>query len=1012
MFSFRVPTLSFRRNFTRLCLIAITIAGCSKTVPEATPAKSNADNSSSTPPVSIESQLSLGHQRLRQGDSEAASRIANDLLLRQPNNGQALALAGQAALARGDVDAGVEMLDAASEFWPEQSSALYAQATGALWQENRLAEVQERFLHLLDLHPQFDEARRGLATALNRRGFRFDANQQIRLLCRRPRVQATIDELRCLIVPSRSYHPFEEKPRTEDRAWIESMGELNVVRALFGEGDVRDALKVLQASDALKERHPAAVALHGQVLLESQQFDEFESWLSTAENECKRYPAYWMAVGGWALRKQQPRQAIRMFGEAILREPGDVAAHDRMLQALKTIDFTETAKAFQQRTIDLRGLVKMTSLIIDNPSIDPQAFRDLAELLDRLGRPFEAKNWRSLAGLKSGLGSKATQQAEVENQKLLASENVGQLRSDLLCGLDLSEFKLDLTNLVARKSEPGSQQARPAYESLTAAAAARFVNVAKTVGLDFRYVNAEPAKERYFLMHEAVGSGIACLDYDCDGRVDLYVGQGACNAPDGRGKLPNLLARNTGGAFRDVTTQSGTDDRGYSLGITAGDWNQDGFPDLVVGNMTGNHLLINQGDGTFRLQGGDDLWKDGKYTSSLAIADVTGDHIPDIVEVTYLDDEGIFKPLEFNEQGRPVRFPGPLHFRACLDRVFVGKGDATMRGQELITDSPSPGLGLLVTDIDGKVGNEIFVANDMKANHLWLREPMTEGDQRPGVDIEFVDAAVARGIAYGPSGMPLACMGIAAADFDENGFLDLHITNFADQWTNQYMQNEDNLFDDLTLPFGLDQSSLPMLGFGTEAFDFDNNTTIDLVTGNGHIDDLSHEGTAFEMPTQFFVGDLRTLQQISVEGDPEYWDHDHLTRGLVTLDWNADGRVDFATTDLKEPLALLENQTESKKHWIQFRLVGKRCERDAVGAVLNLRLPGGRRITRHVQTGDGYMSKNESVICVGLGDTDRPSSVQIRWPDGTTQVIQSLKSNRRWLIVQQEAPFELYANEL
>ncbi len=163
----------------------------------------------------------------------------------------------------------------------------------------------------------------------------------------------------------------------------------------------------------------------------------------------------------------------------------------------------------------------------------------------------------------------------------------------------------------------------------------------------------------------------------------------------------------------------------------------------------------------------------------------------------------------------------------------------------------------------------------------------------------------------------------------------------------------------------------------------------------------------FEMPTQFFIGDRSTLTLTPVSGDPEYWDSDHLTRALVTLDWNDDGRVDFATTDLKEPLALLENRSETKHHWLQLQLVGRTCERDAIGAVLALHLEGGRKITRIIQTGDGYMCKNQSVVFVGLGETDRIERLEIRWPDGQPQTIAGLASNQRWLLVQGDRPFSL-----
>lgn len=991
--SFR--SLTFRFSSWLILLFAFAAEGCNRTETKDAP---SAGASSGEPQVTVEQLLANAQRLLQASDYEGADRITKSILLRDGGNAEAMILAGQAAMGRQDVDSAVAMFDSAAELVPEQSASLMAQATQLLWQANRLTEAQQHFEDLLEKHPQFDDARRGLAKLLNQRGFRFDANQQIRVLCRRPGFQPTIDELRCLLVPSRSFIPFEEKPSVDDPTWISSKGELNVVRALFGEGDVRDALQVLKSSNVLKQRHPDAVALHGQILLEAQLFVEFKEWLSSAEKECRQYPAYWMALGGWAVREQQAETAVRLFAEAILREPGEIAAHDRMQQALELLQQKELALAFEQRAIQLRGIRKMIQLIFNNPNPSPVSVRQLAEQLGLVGRPFEAKSWRSLAGLMEGQTMQTAISADQELADLLASETATKTRNELLCGVDVTKYKVDLARLMEGTKRISSKSEMPDAVAATPV----FRNVATEVGLNFQYVNADPPKQRYFLMHEAVGSGIACLDYDCDGLVDLYVGQGACNAPNTNGKLPNLMARNLGLMFQDVTQPSGTDDRSYTLGVTSGDWNQDGFPDLVVGNMTTNQLLINQGDGSFRSHPlTDDLWNDGKYTSSVAIADVTGDQIPDLVEVTYLDDEKIYEPLQLNANGIPVRFPGPLHFRACLDRVFVGRGDGDLTGQSLLTDSPSPGLGVLVTDIDGELGNEIFVANDMKANHLW-RASGNEGSQ-----ISFADSAVAHGLAYGPSGTALACMGIAAADFDANGRLDIHITNFHDQWINLYLQNDQGLFDDLALPFGLDESSLSMLGFGTEALDFDNNTTIDLVTGNGHIDDLSHEGREFQMPTQFFVGDRNSLKQTVVEGDTNYWQSSHLTRGLVTLDWNEDGRMDFATTDLQEPLALLENQTQTENGWIKFRLVGRDCERDAIGARVLIELASGITFSHVVQTGDGYMSKNEAVIHCGLGNVHEVKSVMVTWPNGSREKHLNLAADVGWLLIQGHRPFQV-----
>jgi hypothetical protein len=561
--------------------------------------------------------------------------------------------------------------------------------------------------------------------------------------------------------------------------------------------------------------------------------------------------------------------------------------------------------------------------------------------------------------------------------------------------LNLDDYPLDQSWIAVERRQPGEARARSA-DDLRRALTPIFVNVAHSLGIDFTYQNAAQPVRREFRIFQAYGAGIACFDYDCDGSVDLYAGQGASEPPHELGERPNRLLRNLGDRFQGVTEVSNSDDRGYACGITAGDWNQDGFPDLVIGNLQQNRLLINQGDGTFRTQAGDQIWNEPRYSTGLAIADVSGDSLPDIIEVNYLDDPRIFEPIQYKPDGTPVVLPGPLHFQPASDRLFVSLGDGSMRGRTLgsATQSAATGLGLLVTDLDASLGNEIFVANDLMANHLWQRKV-------DGAEPAFQDEAVLRGVAYGAGGMPMACMGIAAADFDENGRIDLHITNFADQWSNQYMQNQEGIFVDLALPLGLDRDSLKMLGFGTQAIDYDNNSTVDLVVGNGHVEDFTAKGTAFEMPTQVFAWQAGRFQLMKVEGDPGYWERGHLSRALARCDWNRDGRVDFVVGDLQEPLALLENRTESPHHWLQLELVGTQCERDAVGAVVRLNV-NGKTTTATVQTGDGYMCKNESVLCFGLADQASVDEVVVTWPDGQSQTFEKVEANQRWLMVQGE----------
>ncbi len=959
------------------------------------PTTMNEDSRSpSAPKASRAGSLGQIRRLVSSADWNGAEGLVQAHLVRHPEDPEALILGAQIYSARGKIDQAVAMIDGAATLSSAETPHLQTQAALLLAQSERWSQAIERLEALLREHPEADEARTALVDILNLRGFRFDANQHTRVLCERQ--QATVDQLRGLITPSRSHTGFQSKPNPDDEALIDKLGELNVARGLFSEGDVNDASKVLSQSQLVEAKHPAAIAFYGQVLLESQQFDQFEGWLRDVDPSCERYPAYWLALGGWAMRERNYRSAVRMFAEAILREPGDLLAIDRMTQSLAAAGDTQTSERFRQRGVEIDELIQTTADFLQNPGAGLQPVISISQILGQVGRPAESLEWLRLGLEQMGSPPEAMRRHQEGVAEMQKAEFQTSTKSNLLCGLDLEAYPLDSIADGGSVEEvdslpPSSLANRPPSRRPS------FVNVAGEVGLDFRYRNAEVPVERELLMFQQAGGGVACIDYDLDGRVDFYVGQAAGDPPDGLGTHPNFLARNLGDRFRDVTQVADCDDRRYAGGVTAGDWNQDGFLDLVVANLQRNTLFINQGDGTFLIHAGDAVWNEEAYTTSVAMGDVDGDHLPDIVEVNYLADPHIFDPIEHHPDGTPIRLPAPLHFQPAVDRVFLSKGDGSLAGQVLgDPDQPLPatGLGVLITDIDGEVGNEIFIANDHMANHFW--EPDVNAASQP----RWKNSAAVRGVAYGTSGAPLGCMGIAAADFNSDGRIDLHVTNFEKQWSNHYMQTDAGFFEDLVVASGFAEPTYEMVGFGTQAIDYDNNTVIDLMIGNGHIDDLTARGSKqFEMPTQLFGLNQSKFQLLQVVGDDAYWKMGHLTRALAYCDWNRDGRVDVVTTDLKQPLALLENRTDTVYHWLQLRVVGTRSERDAIGATITASF-GDQTVTRVVQAGDGFMCKNEPVLCFGLGEQSSIQRLEIRWPDGSLQTFSNLPGDRRWLIIE------------
>jgi len=546
-----------------------------------------------------------------------------------------------------------------------------------------------------------------------------------------------------------------------------------------------------------------------------------------------------------------------------------------------------------------------------------------------------------------------------------------------------------------------TKDAMPSSEPTTVPV--RMRDRASEVGLQFQYDNAAPRKLRDFLIYEQFGGGVAVLDYDLDGNVDLYLGQAAGVPLKSIGEQPNCLFRQMDGLFTLVTNEARADDRGYSLGVSAGDLNQDGFEDMVVCNFGANTRLINQGDGTFKFVPLDEAWQHPVWTSAVAIGDVNNDNLPDVIEVNYLDDPAVFDMPPLNEQGRRLPNRGPESYHPALDRVLLQQPDSHWKSHWLATseDDASPGLGIVLANIDRSDGNEFFIANDMRPNQLWQADA-SQSLQEPA----WRDVAKVLGCAYSAQGGSGASMGIAAADFDINGELDFHVTNFYNEAVHLYLQDRQRTFTDAVIPSGMYGDSMPVLGFGTTAFDMDNDGAMDIAVLNGHIEDLKFKDAPFKMLAQLFrqrLGrfSLVSSESLAKEDSGNYFTQPNLGRGLVRLDWNRDGNVDLVATHLDRPASLLENQTKSSHRWLQIELAGTVCERRAVGAIVTVKTDRGVW-TDWMTSGDGYSCRQEPCLFFGLGDSTEVKQITVRWPDASEETFGPVSLGQRVLLTQHQ----------
>ena len=674
----------------------------------------------------------------------------------------------------------------------------------------------------------------------------------------------------------------------------------------------------------------------------------------------------------------------------------------RLGQTFLTIGDESTSQRWLDRWDQLNESVKANNRVSARSPADPDDIDELASRLEKLDRPLESVLWKSIAAHLRGTLAAESTKFNRQRQQLVSGGGAFETDEKRLMGIDPSSFPLPVLRF-----EPGQSpthrdsQSRPVVPP-------KFRNVSDELGIQHAYqVGSQPQSEG-FAIYQTYGGAVVVLDFDRDGWSDLYFTQGGADPPGFEGSQGNELYRHTvdfgtdpsaSHKMRNVSVKAGTADRRYSMGGTAGDWNQDGFPDLVIANIGEDRLMINNGDGTFKSMTIVAASDQNRVPSSVAMADLTGDHLPDILELAYVDDPKMrFRPKR-NENGEVLNAMSPMQYEPGADRICINDGFGGMRVDRFTKQIKDirTGLGLVVTDFNDQPGNEIFVGNDLYPDHLWRID--SYGQWR--------DVAPAAGCAFGIRGSKTASMGIAAGDLDNTGTIDLHITNYQNRNSSLFL-NLGEAFLERNVQFGMAADSQAVLGFGSQTLDYDNDGDRDLVVTNGHIENsLSILDEPYRQPAQLFANLGSRFSLTDVDDPSGYWSGKHLGRALARVDFDRDGFDDFAVTHLGERSALMMNQTDSSNHWLQLRLVGSACERDAIGAKVAV-IREDRVMTEWVIAGDGYFSRNDAVLSFGLGSDERADRIEVTWPDGVKQSFSQVVADRRWLIVQGHGePFRL-----
>jgi hypothetical protein len=524
-----------------------------------------------------------------------------------------------------------------------------------------------------------------------------------------------------------------------------------------------------------------------------------------------------------------------------------------------------------------------------------------------------------------------------------------------------------------------------------------FVDSAAGVGLQFDYFNGTTATTGLEHMLQSTGGGVAVVDYDLDGWPDLYFAQSGPWEERHEPRYRDCLFRNLGnGTFADVTQEAGLGDRLFSQGVAVGDYNSDGFPDLYLANIGPNRLYENNGDGTFRDATPQAGVSGDEWTVSCAIVDLNGDAMPEIYTVSYLILQEVLERM-CKKKGRPMGC-APSMFTAEQDRLYQNLGDGRFRD---VTDEcgikvpDGKGLGVVAADFEGTGRVNVFVGNDTTANLYFVNETA-----EPGGRLSFVESGILCGVALDETGNAQSCMGIANGDVNNDGLLDLFITNFYNDSNTLYVQIPDNLFVDETRVASLREPSYYMLGFGTQMLDGELDGLPDIFVTNGHVDRTFATGAPDLMPPQYYRNaDGKKFVELSSRSLGEYFQHEYLGRSVVVLDWNRDGREDLCVSHLDAPAALLTNRTQDAGHHLVLKLQGVTSNRDAIGAIVRVS-SGKQSWTRQLIAGHGYLASNQRQLVFGLGSAERVDRVSIRWPSGREQSFEELQVDQDYLLVE------------
>lgn len=514
----------------------------------------------------------------------------------------------------------------------------------------------------------------------------------------------------------------------------------------------------------------------------------------------------------------------------------------------------------------------------------------------------------------------------------------------------------------------------------------RFTDITEKAGIKFTHVSSP--EKKYIV--ESMSGGVALFDYDNDGYLDLYlVNSLTVDMVKLKQKTRSVLYHNNGdGTFTDVTDKAGVGDIGWGMGVTIGDYNNDGWDDIYVTCLGPNHLLKNNGNGTFANVTKKAGVSDPRWSTGAAFVDYDNDGKLDLFVANYVDFD-VYNLPEFGK-GRTCQFKGvpvqcgPRGLKGAGDTLYHNNGDGTFTDVSKkagVADSDGYyGLGVICSDLDDDGLVDIFVANDSTPNFLYHNNG----------DGTFKDIGFSSGTAVNENGSEQGSMGVTLGDYDHDGKLDLFITNFDDDYNTLYHSDGKGSFTDVSYATKVAAVSLPYVGWGTWFFDYDSDGWADLLVVNGHVYP--------QLPTyrqrNFVHHNMRngTFAEVGEQlGAP--FSEKRTGRGAAFGDIDNDGDVDVVISNLDGPPQVLRNDGGNTNNSILIRTIGVKSNRDGIGARIKV-VSGNLTQINEVYSGGSYLSQNDLRLHFGLEKGTKVNLIEVHWPSGVVDKIADAGVNR------------------